>query len=103
MRIKLVFASLLLSSIAVAQEPVEEQKDSPPPEEDKAKEPERGDFNAGAQVRLPNGPGDDGTYSTWNWVAVDAKGKYYLLKWVTIDGTIPLAVKKPDMAFGEEP
>lgn len=71
--------------------------------EKKPKEPKRGDFNAGGQVRLPNGPGDDGKYATFNWVAFDAKGRYYLLKYITVDGTIPFAVKKPDMALGQEP
>ena len=76
---------------------------APEEENDKAKkEPKRGDFNAGGQVRLPNGPGDDGKYATFNWVALDAKGRYYLLKWVTVDGVIPMAVKKPDMALGQE-
>lgn len=82
-----------------------EVKETAPPEGDdpQKKEPKRGDFNAGGQVRLPAGPDDDGKYATFNWVAFDLKGKYYLLKWVTIDGTIPLAVKKPDMALGQEP
>jgi len=120
MRIKLALASLCLSIPAFAQTPEPVPSPSPttstttttpdvttstPPAEDKEKpkEPKRGDFNAGGQVRLPNGPGDDGKYATFNWVAFDAKGRYYLLEHITIDGTIPFAVKKPDMAFGQEP
>jgi hypothetical protein len=75
--------------------------DQGPADETKAekKEPGRGDFDAGGQVRLPSGPDDMGQYATFNWVAFDMKGKYYLLDTVTVNGEIPLAVKKPDM-FG---
>jgi hypothetical protein len=90
-----------------AAAPDAEVKETSAPDDDRGgdrkKEPERGDFDAGGQLRLPAGPDDEGKYATFNWVAVDLKGKYYLLKWVTVDGTIPLAVKKPDMAFGTEP
>lgn len=72
---------------------------TPPPEDPKAKEPKRGDFDAGGQVRLPNGPDEMGTYATFNWIALDLKARYYLLKSVTVNGNIPLAVKKPD-TFG---
>ncbi|HUQ07356.1 MAG TPA: hypothetical protein VM261_32915 [Kofleriaceae bacterium] len=67
------------------------------------KEPGRGDFDAGGQVRLPSGPDDMGQYATFNWVAFDMKGKYYLLDTVTVNGEIPLAVKKPDMFGGLDP
>ena len=32
------------------------------------KEPGRGDFDAGGQVRLPNGPDANGKFATFNWV-----------------------------------
>jgi hypothetical protein len=67
------------------------------------KEPGRGDFNAGGQVRLPSGPDEMGQYATFNWIAADLKGKYYVFDTVTINGNIPLAVKHPDMFGGIEP
>jgi hypothetical protein len=71
--------------------------DKPPGEEKpKNKEPKRGDFDAGAQARFPSGPDDMGEYKSFNWVAADLKGRYYLLDQVFVDGFIPLAVKKPD-------
>ncbi|MBA3456813.1 MAG: hypothetical protein H0T42_27235 [Deltaproteobacteria bacterium] len=80
------------------------QTPPPPEEEKKKKEPKAGDFDAGAQLRLPSGPDEEGEFATWNWVAVDVKGKYYLLKSVTLNGHFPLAVKKPDMlASGADP
>lgn len=77
----------------------------PPPaeEEKKPKEPKRGDFDVGAQVRFPNGPDEMAEFATFNWVAVDLKGKYYLLKSVTLNPYIPLAVKKPDMIAAGDP
>ncbi|HLU67839.1 MAG TPA: hypothetical protein VKZ63_16255 [Kofleriaceae bacterium] len=62
--------------------------------EDK-KEPGRGDFDAGGQIRLPNGPDEDGQYATFNWIALDLVGRYYLLDFVTLNGYLPLAVWKP--------
>ncbi len=70
--------------------------EEPPPPEEKKKEPKRGDFDAGAQARFPSGPDDMGEYKSFNWVAADLKGRYYLLDQVFVDGFIPLAVKKPD-------
>src|SRR5882724_4419547 len=49
----------------------------PPPD---AKEPKAGDFDAGGQVRLPNGPDEAGKFATFNWIALDAKAKYYVFK-----------------------
>jgi hypothetical protein len=67
-------------------------------------EPGRGDFDAGGQVRLPSGPDEMGEFDSFNWIALDLVGRYFLLDSVTINGTIPLAVKKPDMlAGGVEP
>jgi hypothetical protein len=70
------------------------------PADKKPKEHQRGDFDAGGQVRLPNGPDEMGEYATFNWIAVDAKATYWLLKSVTITGNMPLAVKKPEDLFG---
>jgi hypothetical protein len=61
------------------------------------KEPKRGDFDAGGRVRLPNGPDEMGKYATFNWIAADLVGRYFLLDTVSLNGTIPLAVKKPDL------
>ena len=80
---------------------VAEQTDAPPPEGDKPKkkEPGRGDFDAGGQARFPSGPDDMGAYKSFNWVAADLKGRYYLLDQVYVDALIPLAVKKPETAM----
>jgi hypothetical protein len=68
------------------------------------KQPKRGDFDAGGDVRLPNGPDSTGKYSTWNWVAADLKGRYFLLDSVTVNGNIPLAVVHPGTLMdGESP
>jgi hypothetical protein len=75
---------------------------APPAEQVEAKqpkEPKRGDFNAGGQVRLPSGPDEMGEYATFNWVALDMKGKYYLLDSVTAEANIPIAVIHPDSAM----
>lgn len=70
----------------------------------KAKEPARGDFDAGGQVRLPSGPDDMNQFAAFNWIALDLKGRYYLLKSVTVNGHVPLAVKKPDLLMdGQDP
>ncbi len=68
------------------------------------KQPKRGDFDAGGQVRLPSGPDEKGAFANFNWVAFDLKGKYYLLDSVTLNGTAPLAIIKPDsLMTGEHP
>jgi hypothetical protein len=61
------------------------------------KEPKAGDFDAGGQARFPNGPDEMGTYKTWNWVAADVKGRYYLFRTVTANFNMPLAIIHPDM------
>jgi hypothetical protein len=77
---------------------------APPEEEGKPKQPKRGDFDAGGQARFPSGPDEMGEYASFNWVAVDVQGRYFLLDWVTLNGNAPLAVKKPDMlATGQDP
>ena len=87
-----------LSSSAAPPLPQEEKKDKP-------KEPKAGDFNAGGQARFPSGPDENNEFASFNWVAVDLKGRYYLLKNITLDANIPLAVKKPDTVgpMGPEP
>ncbi|HTL36302.1 MAG TPA: hypothetical protein VL326_24385 [Kofleriaceae bacterium] len=70
------------------------------PEEKKKKEPGRGDFDAGGQVRLPNGPDESNQYAAFNWIAVDLKGRYFLLDQVTLNGNIPLAIIHPDTIKG---
>lgn len=70
------------------------------PEEAGEKKPGRGDFDAGGQVRLPNGPDEMGEFATFNWIALDLQGRYFLLDSVTVNGHIPLAVKKPDTIMG---
>jgi hypothetical protein len=73
-------------------------------EQKKPKQPQRGDFDAGGQVRLPSGPDDTGEFATFNWIALDLEGRYYLLDTVTVTGNIPLAVKKPEtLMTGVEP
>ena len=77
--------------------PADAPKDQPPTEENKGpKEPKRGDFDAGGQARFPSGPDEMGTYDSFNWVAVDLKGRYFLLDSISANGAIPLAVKHPD-------
>ncbi len=68
------------------------------------KRPKRGDFDAGGQVRLPSGPDEMNEYATFNWIAFDLKSRYYLLDSVTVNGEVPLAVKKPDeLMTGQDP
>jgi hypothetical protein len=67
-----------------------------PPPDAGPPEPKFGDFNAGGQARFPNGPDEMGQFASFNWVAADIKGRFYLLKTVTVNANIPLAVKKPD-------
>jgi hypothetical protein len=78
---------------------------APPAEEPKQpKQPKRGDFDAGGQVRLPSGPDEMGEFAAFNWIALDLKGRYFLLDSVTVNGLIPLAVKKPDQLMtGQDP
>ncbi|HVK83151.1 MAG TPA: hypothetical protein VM513_03540 [Kofleriaceae bacterium] len=76
----------------------------PPPPEDakKEKQPKAGDFDAGGRVRLPNGPDETGQFATFNWIAADLVGRYFLLPSVSLNGTIPLAVKTPEL-MGVDP
>ena len=72
-------------------------------EDGEPKKPGRGDFDAGGQARLPSGPDEMGEFATFNWIAFDLKGRYFLLDSVTVNGNIPLAVKKPDTFGGADP
>jgi len=101
-RSAVVFATLTaLTSTALAQEPPAEE---PPADDAQVKKPKRGDFDAGGQVRLPNGPDEMNQFATFNWVALDVVGRYFLLDSVTVDGKVPLAIIKPDaLMTGEEP
>ena len=47
-------------------------------------------------ARFPTGPDEAGMYKSFNWVAADLKGRYYLLDQVFVDALVPLAVKKPE-------
>lgn len=87
-RLVMTFAILAALSSTVRAEP------DPPPKE--PKEPKAGDFDAGAQARFPNGPDAMGTYKTWNWVAADVQGRYFLLPTVTANVAMPLAIIHPD-------
>jgi hypothetical protein len=75
----------------------------PPPDQPGEKKPGRGDFDAGGQVRLPSGPDEMGQYATFNWVALDLVGRYFLLDSVTLNGFVPIAIIKPDDFGGVEP
>jgi hypothetical protein len=75
--------------------------DQPAPEEKpKPKEPGRGDFDAGGQARFPSGPDEMNKFASFNWIAADIKGRYFLLDSVTVNGFVPLAVKHPDSIGG---
>lgn len=82
--------------------PMPAPADAPPPAEEKKgpKEPKRGDFDAGGQARFPSGPDEMNQYDSFNWVAVDLKGRYFLLDSISANGFIPLAVKHPDNLGG---
>jgi hypothetical protein len=93
-------SSTALSSTALAQVPAEPPPEQPPAEEEEKKEPGRGDFDFGGQARFPNGPDEMGEFASFNWVAVDLKGRYFVFDGVTINGNVPLAVIKPDELAG---
>jgi hypothetical protein len=65
-------------------------------EEDPNK-PKRGSFDAGVEVRFPSGPDEMGEFAQFNWVAVDIKGRYFVLDQLTLNATIPLAPVKQDL------
>lgn len=111
--------TLLITRAAFGQNPTPSPETSPPPApaptmpepsptpppEGTEKKHESGDFDAGGQLRFPKGPDEMGAYKAFNWVAFDAKGTYYLLPTVTLNGFFPFAVKKPDTVgpAGPEP
>lgn len=102
---KLVLAVTMMSATAAGAQTTEmpppqstiDPSVSPyaPPEEAK-KEPQRGDFDFGGQARFPNGPDEAGDFASFNWIAMDLKGRYYLLKTVTANLNVPIAIIKPD-------
>lgn len=97
MNIRWVVTLLCLASAQAFAQPSADQPAQVAPDTTKKKEPGRGDFDAGGQARFPSGPdATGGNYDSFNWVAADLKGRYYLLDQVTVDAFIPLAVKKPD-------
>jgi len=98
MKLPWVVTFLCVASAGAFAQPATDQPQSEPApsEPAKKKEPGRGDFDAGGQARFPSGPDNTGQYKSFNWVAADLKGRYYLLDQVYVDGFIPLAVKKPD-------
>ena len=69
---------------------------APPPPPEGPKEPKQGDFDAGGQLKFPNGPDETGKYATYNWIAFDLHGRYNLLDMITVNATIPLAIHHPD-------
>ncbi len=74
---------------------------TPPPEDPKAEKKHKpGDFDAGGQLRFPSGPDEMDKFAAFNFVALDAKGTYFLLPSVTFNGFFPLAVKHPDTIAG---
>lgn len=89
-------ADPMLGASPLAQPAGQTDQKPEEPAKPKKKEPGRGDFDAGGQARFPSGPDNTGEYKSFNWVAADLKGRYYLLDQVYVDGFIPLAVKKPD-------
>ena len=72
--------------------PLGTEASAQPDADKKPKQPKRGDFDAGGQVRLPNGPDENNKFASFNWVALDLKGRYFLLDQITVNGNIPLAV-----------
>lgn len=85
--------------------PLEAEAKAEEAAKEKAKEPKRGDFDAGGQVRLPSGPDEAGEFAAFNWIAVDLEGRYFLLDSVSVNANVPLAVKRPDTVgpMGAEP
>ncbi len=66
----------------------------PPPSDDPDA---KGKFNAGAQARFPSGPNNEGKFGSFNWIAVDGKGRYNVTDFLNTQLNAPFAVKKPDM------
>ncbi len=80
--------------------PPSDQGPAPAEQPKQPDRPKRGDFDAGGQVRLPSGPDEMDQFAAFNWIALDLKGRYYLLESVTVNATAPLAVRKPDELVG---
>lgn len=69
----------------------------PPPEDDPNA---AGKFNAGGGLRFPGGPDEMGQYASFNWVALDLKGRYNPTSFSAVYVNVPLAVKHPDAPMG---
>src|SRR5687767_4578026 len=93
------FAILALSSPALADEDTDLKEGETEEQRDDRLANQAGKFNAGVKVRMPNGPGDDGSYGSFNWVAVDLHGKYNVSDLIGVGGTFYTAPVKPD--FGD--
>lgn len=89
-RLALLLTLLTLLTAATAHADDDES------EEGKPKEPKAGDFDAGGQARFPGGPDEMGEYASFNWVAVDLQGRYFLLRQLSANVDIPLAIIHPD-------
>jgi hypothetical protein len=96
----LVFGSVRAAFAQAPAEPAAPKPPLPAPEEKKPEEdnPEaKGKFNAGVGARFPSGPDDKGKFGSFNWIAVDLKGRYNPSDFVSTYLYMPLAVKRPDL------
>jgi hypothetical protein len=95
-----------LAMVALTTSPVFAQDDEETREGETEQEKEErlaaqaGKFNAGFKVRMPNGPGDDGTYGQFNWIGVDLTGRYNVTDAIGVGGTLYTAPVKPDFPDG---
>lgn len=103
LRLAMTLLAIAIPRLAAAQADGSPQTPGVDEEADPPKQPGRGDFDAGGKVRLPSGPDEMGEFATFNWIALDLGGRYFLLDSVTINGVLPLAVKKPDTFMGDDP
>jgi hypothetical protein len=62
----------------------------------------KGKFNAGGALAFPSGPDDTGKYASFNWVKLNAIGRYNPSDLTRVYINIPVAVKKADLP-GESP
>lgn len=108
-QLSIAVASLLVAATAAAQ-PTDASttapgepppSTSPPPAAEKPQG--RGDFDAGGKVRFPSGPDETRMqYGSFNWVALDLYGRYFILDQLTVTGSIPLAPLKPEFEGATE-
>ena len=57
----------------------------------------KGKFNAGLQGRFPSGPDENRKFGSFNWIAVDLKGRYNPSDFVATYLNVPFAVTRPDL------